>query len=298
MRTLLFTKNCLTTKNDLQNSFRLFSLSRQRRLGFVFFFLLVVINSHSQCERGVPIYNEGEVISHLVYYNWGFIWVNAGWVDFTVKDTLYKEKSVYYLDSKGSSHYGYDWIFKVRDRYQAFIDKETYKPVWFYRQNYEGGYEVNNKYIFDYPGLRVFASLENSNRPFVRDTVIITDCTHDVLSLVYYTRGLNFSGMEVGDSIPVKSIIDGEVYNLYIRYLGRETIKTRKGETYNCIKFSALLVEGTMFKGGEDLFVWVTDDKNRVPVLVEAKILVGSVKAYLVETKGLKYPVTSIIKNK
>ena len=43
-----------------------------------------------------------------------------------------------------------------------------------------------------------------------------------------------------------------------------------------------MLVKGTIFKGGEDLLVWVTDDNKRVPVLVEAKILVGSVKAILI----------------
>ncbi|NJK87753.1 MAG: DUF3108 domain-containing protein [Bacteroidales bacterium] len=75
---------------------------------------------------------------------------------------------------------------------------------------------------------------------------------------------------------------------MFIRYLGKETIETKEGIKYNCIKFSSLLVEGTIFKGGEDLIVWVTDDKNRVPVLVQAKILVGSVKAYLTGTEGLR----------
>jgi len=46
----------------------------------------------------------------------------------------------------------------------------------------------------------------------------------------------------------------------------------------------------------EDVVVWVTDDDNRVPVYIEAKILVGTVKAYLKEAKGLRNPVTSLIK--
>ena len=76
--------------------------------------------------------------------------------------------------------------------------------------------------------------------------------------------------------------IDNEVFNLYIRHLGRDTITLHGGKTYSTFKFSAMLVKGTIFKGGEDLFVWVTDDKFHIPVLVEAKILVGSVKAILV----------------
>ena len=38
------------------------------------------------------------------------------------------------------------------------------------------------------------------------------------------------------------------------------------------------------------MFIWVTADENKVPVLVEAKILIGSVKAYLTGAKGLRYP--------
>jgi hypothetical protein len=93
---------------------------------------------------------------------------------------------------------------------------------------------------------------------------------------------------KVNDLIPIVSIIDNEVFHLHLRYLGHETIEHKNGKKYNCVKFSALLVEGTIFKGGEDLEVWVTNDANKVPVLVEAKILIGSVKAYLHEATGLR----------
>jgi hypothetical protein len=56
------------------------------------------------------------------------------------------------------------------------------------------------------------------------------------------------------------------------------------------------LVAGTIFDKNSDMTVWVTDDKNRVPVLVEAKILVGYVKALLLTTEGLRYPLSSEIK--
>ena len=56
------------------------------------------------------------------------------------------------------------------------------------------------------------------------------------------------------------------------------------------------MVQGTIFKGDEDVVVWVTDDGNRVPVYIEAKIIVGTIKAYLKSTKGLKNPVTALVK--
>lgn len=257
---------------------------------YIFIIINVAQASFSQCVDNPLPFREGEVISYLVYYNWGFIWLNAGWVDFKIKSETYKNQEVLHFDSYGSSHKSYDWLFKVRDRYQVYVDEEKFQPLWYHRQNYEGGWEVDNKYFFDWDSNRVFTFTENSDKPLTKDTLSLEDCTLDVLSLIYYFRTVDFSGMEENDTIPVVSIIDNEVFDLYIRFIGREEIKDRNGNKFKCVKFKALLVEGTIFKGGEDLTVWATDDENRVPVLVEAKILIGSVKAYLESYSGLKYP--------
>ena len=205
------------------------------------------------------------------------------------KGEIGKQEAIHF-NSYGSSHKTYDWLFKVRDQYQSYIDVETLRPIYHHRKNYEGGFEVDNTYIFNWDDMVIYSSTWNSETPRKQDTVTIPDCTFDLLSLVYYARNLDFTKLEPGDKVPVVSIIDNEVIYLYIRYLGKEVIKHKDGEKYSCIKFSALLVEGTIFKGGEDMFVWVTDDENKVPVLVEAKILIGSVKAYLKKTKGLRHP--------
>jgi hypothetical protein len=57
------------------------------------------------------------------------------------------------------------------------------------------------------------------------------------------------------------------------------------------------MVEGTIFRGDEDVLVWVTDDDNRIPVYIEAKILIGTVKAYLKEMRGIRNPLSSLIKD-
>ncbi|MBN1117337.1 MAG: DUF3108 domain-containing protein [Bacteroidales bacterium] len=255
-----------------------------------------VKTTNAQCLSENKAYTTGEVLDYSVYYNWGIIWLDAGYVSFKVKKHIYLEKPVYHFDSYGSTHKSYDWLFKVRDRYQSYLDTETLLPLWFHRENYEGGFEVDYKYFFDWNQNRVFSYTQNSNRPYRKDTVYIPDCTYDVLSLIYYCRNLDFDHLEVNDTVPVKAIIDNEVYSLYVRYLGKEKIEDRNDHTYNAIKFSALLVEGTIFKGGEDLIVWVTDDKNRVPILVEAKILIGSVKAYFNNASGLRNPMAARLK--
>ena len=89
--------------------------------------------------------------------------------------------------------------------------------------------------------------------------------------------------------------LDNEVFNMYIRYLGKETVKTKYGK-FRAIKFKPLLIKGTIFEGGEKMTVWVSDDNNHVPLRIESPITVGSVKIDMMGNKNLRYPLTSLIK--
>ncbi len=88
--------------------------------------------------------------------------------------------------------------------------------------------------------------------------------------------------------------LDRQVYPLYIRYLGKETIRTSYAK-FRAIKFSPLLIKGTMFQGGEKMTVWVSDDPNHIALRIESPITVGKVKVDMVNTKNLRYPLSSLI---
>lgn len=88
--------------------------------------------------------------------------------------------------------------------------------------------------------------------------------------------------------------LDDEVYNLYIRYMGKEIIKTRYGK-FRAIKFKPMLIKGTIFEGGEKMAVWVSDDPNHIPLRIESPITVGSVKVDMMSYKNLRYPISSLL---
>jgi hypothetical protein len=176
------------------------------------------------------------------------------------------------------------------------MDVETLKPLWHNRNTFEGGYEAYENYYFDHNLNQIISETRTSKRPNKVDTLINQPCTYDLLSLVYYARNLDFSKLTINDTIPVSIVLDNEIYHLFIRYLGKVFIENGNDSKYRCIKFSVKLVEGTIFEGGEDLFVWVTDDNNRIPVLIEAKILVGSVKAILRTAENIRNESTAKIK--
>ena len=270
-----------------------------RRIQYLLILLFIInaVKAQSLVEQ-YPVFKSGERITYDAVYNWGFIWIKAGLVEFKVNDTKYKGQDAYHFNSYGASIPSYDWLFKVRDYFQSYAQKDNLAPLFFDRNTYEGGYSVHNRFSFDYQDSLIYTKTENSDRPYLEDTLGLSQNIYDVVSGVYYIRNLDFDKYEINDTIPIHMIIDNEIFNLYIRYLGKEVLKTHDKREFNTIKFSALLIEGTIFNEGEDLYVWVSDDLNRIPILVEAKILIGSVKATLSGTENLKFPLSSEIKSK
>jgi hypothetical protein len=257
-------------------------------LGFCF-------NISAQCKSKNTSFAAGERIDYNIAYQWGFIWVDAGNVTFEASLTNYKNKPAWYFNSNGSSKPSYDWFFKVRDRFQVFTDTTTFVPFWADRTSDEGGYIVLENYVFDSERNKIIATCSASDKPKKIDTIDIKFCLNDLLNAVYYARNLDFSNCKIGEKIPIWVLVMNKVYPLYIRYQGVEVVALHDKTKYRCIKFSSKLVEGTIFKGGEDMFVWVTDDPNHVAVKIQARIVVGSVIAELIKHKGLKYPLSSKI---
>jgi hypothetical protein len=258
--------------------------------------LVCVRYADAQCVENVKAFKPGEKLTYLAYYNWGFIWIHAGDVQFTVNQSTLQDRKTYFFEADGNSLKSYDWMYKVREKFQSHVEQETFNPIWFERNSTEGSYKAYENYVFSNPPGKIYSKVENSKKPFKKDSIKVPSCTFDVLSLVYYSRTIDFDKYKPKEKIPLKSIIDNEVCSLYLRYLGRETIKTRDDRKFRCIKFSAMLVEGTIFKGGEDMFIWVTDDDNRIPILVEAKILIGSVKAYINTIQGESHEIKAQVK--
>jgi len=262
----------------------------------LYFILTFIIFNQAGVSQNLSIpFVSGEKVSYDVFYNWHFVWVKAGKVEFNVKKEVFEGRPVFHFTSNGRSVTTYDWIYKVREQFESIADSKTLAPLSYSRNSHEGDYFAREKINFDYKNLIINTETENSNKPLTLSTLDLKGFVLDVQTAVYYARTLDFSGMYVGEKIPFRMIIDGEIFDLYGKFLGVEIIENYDGQFYRCHKFSALLVKGTIFSGGENLFVWFTDDKNKIPILVEARILVGSVKAVFTGAKNLAFPLTSLV---
>jgi hypothetical protein len=112
----------------------------------------------------------------------------------------------------------------------------------------------------------------------------------DVISAFYALRHYpNIDQLKTGEQVSLDMIFDDdEVYKFKLKLLGREQIKTNFG-TVNTLKFCPLVQDGRVFKEEESITMWITDDKNKIPVKLKAALRVGSLIAELDGFNFLKY---------
>ena len=225
-----------------------------------------------------------EKISYNVYYNVIGIYVNAGSATFTTSSERMQDADVFHVVGQGSTNPKYDWIFKVRDRYESYFTSADLQPVKFVRSINEGKYKKHEEITFNH---QTNTAITNNGVYKVPENV------QDVISIMYYARNIDYDRYHAGDKIPFSMFLDDKVYNMYIHYIGKGTVKTKYGK-FNVIKLKPLLLKGSIFDGGEKMTIWVTDDDNHIPVRVESPIIVGSVKIDLMHYENLRYPITAL----
>ncbi len=255
---------------------------------FILSGLLIPFNKNNDgefCGIKNTSFSAGEVVNMTVYYSTLGAYIGAGEATFTTTLERFNGKTVYHAVGVGKTFPFFDNFFKVRDRYESYIDTATLKPFKFIRNVDEGGHKIYNNVTFN----------QTANTAVSTNGVFkITDCMQDVVSAVYYARNINFEKYKTGDKIPFDMFLDDEIYHLYIRLMGREKIKTKYGK-FKAIKFKPLLIKGTIFEGGENMTVWVSDDPNHLLLRVESPITVGSIKVDMMGYQNLRYPLSSLI---
>jgi hypothetical protein len=237
------------------------------------------------CGTRNTAFQAGEKLTYKVYYTLAGVYASAGEATFTTTLDRFEGKNVYHVVGDGKTYSFYDKFYRVRDRYESYIDTSTLQPYKFIRDVNEGGYKTYENVTF----------VKKTNTAITNAGVFaIPTCIQDVLSAIFYVRNLDFNHLKVDDKIPFDMFLDRQVYHLYVRYLGKETIRTKYAK-FRAIKFKPLLIKGTIFEGGEKMTVWVSDDPNHIALRVESPISVGSIKVDMSYYHGLRYPLTSLV---
>jgi len=239
---------------------------------FMAFFAKAQHTTNPPLKKKIP-FSAGETLTYQVRY--GFI--VGGTSTFTLKEELFHHKPVFHARAVGQSTGIANTIYGVKDVYESWFDKETTLPYRQIRNIKEGHYTHYNEVTYNRKNNTVTSQLTGIHK--------VPAELLDLCSLFYFIRRIDFSKLKVDDMVLANMYFADEVFPSYLRFLGKETIKTKGGKV-RCYKISPVVEVGRMFKTENDLTIWYTDDEKCLPVLVRLELrLVGAVQLKLVKAE-------------
>jgi len=227
-------------------------------------------------------FKDGEWFRFRIHYGV----FNASYATMQVSETILDDKEVYHIKGKGKSTGLLHLFFKVNDRYETYIDRTTVKPYRFIRDINEGGHTKDIQIDFDHDA---GTALVNDKKRDKSETVNIKPYTQDMMSAFYHLRTVvDIKSIKKGDEFTLPMFFDKENFDFKLKFLGRDTIRTKFGKVPT-LEFRPYVQSGRVFEEEESLTVWISDDENKMPLKIKAKLAVGSLTADLDAFKGLKY---------
>jgi len=219
-----------------------------------------------------PPFGVGEKLTYSVRYEF----IEAGEAVIAVEALEeFEGRPVFKFTTAARSTLPFSLIFEVEDRVESLMDAERLHSLRYEKKIREGSYEKHEVVVFDqqrhvavYPGGREV--------PLEPDAL-------DVLSSLFYVRLMD---LEVGSSVYIANHADGKNYPLEVRVLREETIEVPAG-TFDCYVAEPILKAAGIFQHKGRLVVWIAKDYNHIPVKMESRIVVGAVKALLIDFENV-----------
>ncbi len=233
-------------------------------------------------EESVEAFKPGEWLKFRIHY--GFL--NASYATLHVTSDTIGEVPVYHVVGRGQTTGFASIFFKVDDTYESYFGKEDGKPYKFIRKIDEGGYKKDIEINFDHDKEKAVLHDKKNKKKMAFE---INQSIQDLISAFYYLRN-NYESEEliIGRNIELNMLYDDDgIFKFRLKYLGKEVIKTKFGKV-ECLKFRPYVQSGRVFKEQESLSLWVSNDRNKLPIRIEADLTVGSIKADLDGYNALK----------
>lgn len=219
---------------------------------------------------------------------------NASYATIQLNETLWEGKSVFHAKAVGKTTGLARWFFKVDDYYDSYFTKDVVRPLYFIRNINEGGYKKHVTIRFDHEGASAKVDDILNNK---KGTYTTKPNVQDLISCFYFLRNqFDVSSIKKDEFVVVNLFFDKSNYAFKFKFLGTETIKTKFGYV-KTLKFRPYVQSGRVFRSNESITLWVSDDKNKIPIRLQASLRVGSITADLDEFKGLKNPFEIVVQN-
>jgi hypothetical protein len=228
-----------------------------------------------------PVFKAGEQLNYRLKY--GFF--TAAEANLRVEDgEKIDGHPTYHIIADGKTAGTFDIFYKVRNRYETWVDRTSLLPYLYAENRREASWRHTDKVSFNH---------ENGKLTADKGVFPFKGRVFDFVSAYYFARCIDISKIRIGDKFEIPYFLDDGIYTLSITYMGKEVVKSSIGK-FNCLKFNPTIIPGRIFKKDSKLYLWITDDANRIPVKANVGLIVGSVTMELTDAKGLKYPLDPI----
>lgn len=250
--------------------------------------LFVIVNSISvkAQELSSKAFKSGEHLSYQASYNMSGVLTTFAQVDLKVATAKTSKNSYLHLKCTANTYTKWDDFFKIRDLYEAYVTPYSITPVLYKRDNNENGTIRKEKYIYNKQNIN--ATYVRGKSGEIKANFTIPANTRDIVSTLYYIRNLPIAEAKAGDNKDFNVVFDRKTTPVTLSFMGTETINTTLGNK-TCYKIGVSLRKNNLLKGKSNNIIYITADKNKIPVLIKFNIPVGSGQLKLISAKNIKY---------
>jgi hypothetical protein len=246
--------------------------------GILYFMSFLVVSSQYEMVPGkINPFKPGESLVYSIRYGP----IHGGKATVKLKLVKYEGNTVYNAKVLARTVGLADKLFKVREHYESFFDPKSIKPVKAIRNVREGNYTRYNEVYFNLEDSTLYSLLSDS-------VIKVPPQILDMVTALYFVRALDYKNLNPGDSLKIITFFDNEIFPFPLRYKGKELLKTKLGN-FQCLRFDPVVGTSRIFESEDDMTIWISDDKNLIPLRVRFDLIVGSIKCDLSGYSGLKY---------
>lgn len=248
----------------------------------------MILGALASFAQGLPLckdapYLPGEDIRMGIMYKWGAVNTEVAIASLSLEEVPWQEDTVYHAACQVKSAPFFDVFFKMRENFQSWFTKGEIRPLEAVRDTREGNYTATNHFVYDWEEGLIRAEVSYNGLPPEQKQIEMKGASYDIVSLIYFLRGVDWEQAKKGEPYIVPFAIDDTVFSVSVTCYGAEQIKVRKLGRRSAIRFSCSVVAGALFKGDQQLQVWFSDDGKTLPLAVMVPLKMGTMWAWLKE---------------
>lgn len=240
----------------------------------------------------------GEKLKFSVDYSSAIFSTAVADVHINVLEERFGTVPCFKIDAIGRTRPFFNLFFELEDRYTTIIDTAKLRPYKATSNLKEGGFLFRTDFTYNWSKGIVNTFAHNLKRDWkYYKTLPLKGCSYDALALFYNMRRIDAAALKQGQVFNLDLVLEDTIRNVQVRFWGREIKRLENLGRFRTLKFSCKFAVSNdeTFKDGAEFFVWISDDKNKIPIYLESPIRVGKVVVYLSSWEGLQNPFSSIV---